>query len=223
MDEFDSDTTPYNETPNEQHVEGSSRRKFLKAAVVGSAAAVAVSGAGAATLTLTGHHTGLKKFLALTTDTISGITSDACTTNSDDVPQTTFGNDTIFIWFKFNGVPASGSGHYTFDVSPEPGASGSPIAFPPGGGSSYVQVVAYPGGASFKCNPSPAPSSGFVAQQSTLPVTFQTASDGDVVLWLHVKSTGTTTGSVSITASLYQGSTATGTPVDTATATFTLS
>jgi hypothetical protein len=222
MDEFDSDTTSFSESTNEQHLEGSSRRKFLKAAVVGSAAAVAVSGVGAATLSLTGHHTGLRKFLVLG-DTLSTVTSHACTTNSDDVSQSTFGNDTIFIWFKFDGVPASGSGYYTFDVSPEPGASGSPVAFPPGSGSSYVQVVAYPGGVSFTCNPSSLPSSGFVQQQSTLPVTFQTSSDGDVLLWLHVKSTGTTTGSVSLTAALYQGTTATGTPVDSAVATFTLS
>ncbi|HEX8728924.1 MAG TPA: hypothetical protein VF739_09895, partial [Ktedonobacterales bacterium] len=99
MDEFDSDTTPYNESPNEQHIEGSSRRKFLKAAVVGSAAAVAVSGVGAATLTLTGHHTGLKKFLVLG-DTLSTVTSASCTTDSSDSPKSCFGPDTVFFWAK---------------------------------------------------------------------------------------------------------------------------
>ncbi len=216
MDEFDSNTTPDNESQNEQHPEGSSRRTFLKAAVVGSAAAVAVSGVGAATLTLTGHHTGLKKFLALN-DTLSGVHSDACTTTSDDVEQDTFGNDTIFFWAKFDAVPA---GTYTIDLSPEPGGSGSIIDYPNGAGN-YAQVVFYAGGdSSFTCNPATLPSSGFVAQQSSVPVTFTTPSDGDVLFWLHVK--GSSSGTETLTASLYHASNDTNL-VDSASAKFTVS
>lgn len=222
MDEFDSNTTPMDESHDEQHVEGSSRRTFLKAAVVGSATAVAVSGVGAAAFTLTGHHTGLKKYLALT-DTISGITEKACTTKSDDTqsdPPDTYGNDTIFFWCKFNNVPASGAGFYTIDVSPEPGSATAIVDYPPGNGN-YVQIVFYSGGdSSFDCNPSTLPSTGFVAQQASLPVTFQTASDGDVLLWLHIK--GTASGSETLTATLYQGTTPTGSGVGSASATFTL-
>lgn len=225
MDEFDNNTTPMDEsheTPEthaEQHVAGSSRRTFLKAAVVGSAAAVAVSGAGVATLKMTGHHTGLTKFLVLG-DTISGITESACTTKSNDTkstPPDTYNSETIFFWFKFNAVP---KGTYYFDVSPEPGSSGAPV-YLSSSGASAVQVVAYANGASFTCNPPSNPTSGFVAQQSTLPVSFTTTSDGDVLLWLHTK--GNTTGTnLQVTATLYQGTPPSGTAVGSATATFTL-
>lgn len=218
MDEFDSNTTPFNESQNEQHAEGSSRRTFLKAAVVGSAAAVAVSGVGAATLTLTGHHTGLKKYLALT-DSLSGVHSDACTTTSGDVMQDTFGNDTIFFWAKFDAVPA---GTYTIDLSPEPGGSGSIVDYPNGAGN-YVQIVFYAGGdSSFTCNPATLPDSNadYLAQQASAPVTFTTPSDGDVLFWLHVK--GSSSGTETLTASLYHASNDTNL-VDSASAKFTVS
>lgn len=210
MDEFDSNTTPFNESQNEQHAEGSSRRTFLKAAVVGSAAAVAVSGVGAATLTLTGHHTGLKKYLALT-DSLSGVTGKACTTDSSDNEQTSF-HDSIYFWAKFNAVPA---GTYTIDVSPT--IPDGKVDYQSSGNN--VFIYNYPGGdSSFDCNPPSLPdSTTALVKQKTLTVTFTTPSDGDVLLQLHLTPT-VTSGTDTLTAKLYQGTGTGGTLVDSATA-----
>ena len=219
MDEFDSNTTPMNESHDEQQIEGSSRRTFLKASVVGSATAVAVSGVGAAAFTLTGHHTGLKKYLALN-DSISGVTETACVTSSGFEDQTSFGEDSIFFFAKFNAVPA---GTYTFDVSPT--LPTSVVGYQSIGAGNFTQVVAYSGGVSFTCHPSDTPTASatvsYPAQQAHVPVTFTTTSDGDVVLWLHLK--GIAAGSSTLTATLYQGTDDTGTNVGSASATITVS
>lgn len=218
MDEFDSNTIPSGESHDEQHVEGSSRRTFLKAAVVGSATAVAVSGVGAAAFTLTGHHTGLKKYLALT-DSISGVTETACVTDSSFSAQDSFGNDSIFFWTKFNSVPA---GTYTIDVSPT--LPTAVVGYQSTGQGNFTQVVAYSGGVSFTCHPSDTPTASssisYVAQQPHVPVTFTTGSDGDVVLWLHLK--GIADGSSTLTATLYVGTDDSGTNVGSASATITV-
>lgn len=206
MDGFDSDTTPYEDTNDPQHAEGSSRRSFLKAAVVGSAAAVAVTGVGAATLTLTGRHTGLTRFVVLS-DTISGITADGCTTDSSDSEKDTFGSDSIYLWAKFNHVP---QGEYTIQVSPK--LPTTQVKYQDKGNDVMIHV--YPGGdSSFKCNPSTLPTS-FFASKKTLPITFTTTSDGDVLLELHLKPVKDATGSVTLTVELFQGKSATGTPID---------
>lgn len=218
MDGFDSDTTPYEDTNDPQHAEGSSRRSFLKAAVVGSAAAVAVTGVGAATLTLTGRHTGLTRFVVLG-DTISGITADACTTDSSDAVKNSF-HDSIYFWAKFNHVPA---GQYTMDISPSlPTPTVDPVVDYQGGGNN-VFIYSYPGGdSSFTCNPSTLPdtNNAINTQMNILPTTFKTLSDGDVLLELHLKPGAT--GTVTLTAELFQGSTATGLPLDSAAHTFSV-
>lgn len=219
MDEFNSNTTPFSESHEDQHVEGSSRRTFLKAAVVGSATAVAVSGVGAATLTLTGHHTGLKKFLALG-DSLSGVTGAACTTSSGTHPnpQTKFHEESIYFWAKFNAVP---KGTYTIDVSPT--IPTSEVDYQASGNGNNVFIFNYPGGdSSFSCSPSTLPdTSNALVKQHALFVTFSTPSDGDVLLELHLNPL-TTSGSQTLTATLYQGSGDGGTVVDSASASFTL-
>lgn len=214
MDEFDSNTTPMNESHDEQHVEGSSRRTFLKAAVVGSATAVAVSGVGAAAFTLTGHHTGLRKYLALT-DTISGVTGNACTTDSSDNSKSSFHNDSIYFWAKFNGLP---SGTYTIDVSPT--IPDGDVDYQAGGSGNNVFIYTFAGGdSSFDCNPSSLPDTNTaVVKQHALFVTFTTSSDGDVLLELHLNPS-TNSGSDILTATLYQGTGTGGAVVDTAQAT----
>jgi hypothetical protein len=54
-----------------------------------------------------------------------------------------------------------------------------------------------------------------VAQQDTLPVTFQTSSDGDILLWLHLKPKASTSTPVTLSATLYNGSTTSSPVVDT--------
>lgn len=214
MAEFDNDMTPSEDTDDSQHAEGSSRRSFLKAAVVGSAAAVAVTGVGAATLTLTGRHTGLTRFVVLT-DTISGVTADACTTDSSDSVKDSF-HDSIYFWAKFNHVP---KGTYTIDVTP---ALPTSLVDYQGSGNN-VFIYNYPGGdSSFTCNPKTLPNTDdALKKKHYLPVTFTTPSDGDVLLELHLFPAGT--GSVTLTAHLYEGTTTSGTEVDSASHPFTVS
>lgn len=222
MDEFDANTTSYDETIDDaQIVHGSNRRNFLKAAVVGSAAAVAVSGVGAATLTLTGRHTGLTRFVALT-NTVSGVTSDACTTDTGDTPadKTTFNNqESIYFWFKVNNVPG---GTYTFDVSPTIGGSSTIVDYQ---ASNNVKVYEYTGGSTnFSCEP---PSlSGLPTASGTanaLPITVTFTGSKDLLLELHLQGkSGNPGGDVTLTATLYQGSGTGGTVEASKSATFTI-
>jgi hypothetical protein len=84
-----------------------------------------------------------------------------------------------------------------------------------------VFIYNYPGGdSSFSCNPSSLPNTDNALKKGkTLSITFTTPSDGDVLLELHL--TPVSTGSQTLTATLYQGTTET-TPVDSASASFTL-
>lgn len=213
MDEFDANTTPYDEASDTQSSAGTSRRNFLKAAVVGSAAAVAVSGAGAAALTLTGHHTGLKKYVPFIGDaTLSGVTGDGCTTTSDDLSKetTTFGTDSIYFWAKFNNLPA---GQYTIGVTPtiDPHnttwtAGHSGICFQSGSNSANVYALDA-SAATYSCHPSSLPNPGDTPySQNTLPITFSVTDGQDALLQLHLSPEKNFTGTITITATLYTGS-----------------
>lgn len=210
MDEFDANTTPYDETGDSQHPAGPSRRSFLKAAVVGSAAVVAASGAGAATLALTGHHTGLKKYVPFIGDaTLSGVTSDACTTDSSDSPQSDFGSDSIYFWAKFNDLPA---GPYTIGVTPTIDPQGtnwssglSGLAFNSASNCANVYVLDA-SKATYTCNPPSLPNPGDTPySQNTLPINFSAADGQDALFQLHIKAEKGFTGTVTITATLYTG------------------
>lgn len=224
MDEFDVNTTSNDHSGEDHANNGSSRRNFLKAAVVGSAAAVAAGGVGAATLTLTGHHTGLKRIVGLD-GLVSGVTSAACVTKSqvqvDD--QDTFNQqDTIFFWFKVNNVPA---GTYTFDILPKIGGSSTIIDYRNSSSASNVRV--YEGPFTFECHPTTQgqnlPNSLKIASSTVLPITF-TAAGGDNVLLeaLLGGKQGNTGGAITLTATLYQGTDTTGTVEATGSANFTI-
>ncbi len=234
MDEFDVNTTSDDQSGEEQALNGSSRRNFLKAAVVGSAAAVAAGGVGAATLTLTGHHTGLKRLVGLT-DLVSGVTSAACTTNTQDPlgEKDTFNTqESIYFWFKVNNVPA---GTYTFDVSPTIDPASKP-QYTSGGslvqyqsGSNDVHVYQYtPSDATFACNPPaltgptglPTP----LKTQDTLTITVTTSATKDLLLQVHLQGEKNNPGgSVTLTGTLYQGTGTGGSVESHASANFTIS
>lgn len=225
MDEFDANTIPYDEHDDHDDAQvsgGSNRRSFLKAAVVGSAAAVAVSGVGAATLTLTGRHTGLTRFVALGA-TVSGPTSDACTTNTSDplAEQTTYNKqESIYLWFKVNNVPG---GTYTFNISPTIGGPLTIVKYQ--GATSNVHVYEYAGGStSFACHP---PSlSGLpkaIATSTALPIHVKFTGTKDLLLQVHLQGKkGNSGGTVNLTVTLYQGSTTGGTVEATKNVSFTL-
>lgn len=230
MDEFDVNTTSYDDSGDEHALHGSSRRNFLKAAVVGSAAAVAAGGVGAATLTLTGHHTGLKRIVGLD-GLVSGVTSDACTTNTSDplADQKSFNKqESLYFWFKVNNVPA---GTYTFNVTPTIDAANKP-AYTSGGsllqyqsGSNDVHVYQYtPGDANFTCNPpSLAGLPTALKTQDTLTITVTTSATKDLLLQVHLQGEKDNPGgSVTLTGKLYQGTGTGGAVEATASTTFSI-
>lgn len=206
MDEFTRNDMPFDENGEEHAENGSSRRNFLKAAVAGSAAAVAVGGVGAATLTLTGHHTGLKRYLALD-GLVSGVTSDACTTNTSEKlhDQTTYNkNESLFFWFLVKNVPA---GSYTFNISPAI-TSSSLVQFQT---SSSNNVIVYEGVYSFACNPTYFADAGtnILNHGSSLPITVTASGGKDLLLEVHLQAANTTgtTQTVTLTGNLYKGTT----------------
>ncbi len=232
MDEFDVNTTPDDHSGEEQALHGSSRRNFLKAAVVGSAAAVAAGGVGAATLTLTGHHTGLKRIVGLD-GLVSGVTGNACTTNTQDPlgDKTSFNQqESIYFWFKVNNVPA---GTYTFDVAP-PIDLASVKKYTSGGpllqyqsGSNDVNVYQYtPSDATFECEPPSLASLQTLTPlgtQDTLPIIVITTATKDLLLQVHLQGEKDNPGgSVTLTGTLYQGTGTGGAVEKSANATFTI-
>ena len=225
MDEFDANITPSDEANETQHPAGTSRRNFLKAAVVGSAAAVAASGVGAATLTLTGHHTGLKKYVPFIGGTgLSGVTGDACTTNTGGtiVDQSSYNKqESIYFWVAFHNVPA---GDHVIDVSPTIGGPSTIVDYQ--NPSSSVKLYEYGAGAMpFTCHPSsltslPAPT----MTTDTVPISFHLSNPADVLLQIHLQGNGTNTSNVivALTATLYKGTESPANVTDSETATFTI-
>jgi hypothetical protein len=223
MDEFDNNTTPYDETGDEQHAEGSSRRTFLKAAVIGSATAVAVSGVGAATLTLTGRHTGLTRFVTLGA-TVSGLTGHACTTGTTSPYPEKGGQgdpytnqESIYFWCKVNNVP---TGNYSFSISPTPAAntqsnySSGPIFMFNDSSSNDVNVYEYTVGTTFECSPttdSGLPLPAATATNTAASISFAViGSAKDVLLQVHLKGIKNNPGgSVTMTATLENTDTST--------------
>lgn len=221
MDEFDANTTPSEEINETQHPAGSSRRSFLKAAVVGSAAAVAASGVGAAALTLTGHHTGLKKYVPFIGATLTGVTGDGCTTNTSGtiVDQTSYNHqESIFFWAQFKNVP---SGDYVIDVAPTLSATTGDVTYQNANGNN---VDLYEGSFSFACHPSSLTLTA-TASQSALPISFHLNSTTDVLIQVHLQGNNqshTTDANVTLTATLYSPTESSANVVDTASASFTV-
>ena len=213
MDEFDANTMPADEAGDTVSPTGTSRRTFLKAAVVGSAAAVAVGGAGAAALTLAGRPASMRPFAPFVggVASLSGVTGDACTTNSADGAQSTFGSDSIYFWAKFNTLPA---GQYTIGVTPKIDPNNTPwtaglsgLDFNSKSNCANVYVLDAKDG-NFTCNPSSLPDPGSTQYSgNTVPITFTVTDGQDALLQLHIKAeSGFPGGVITITATLYTGS-----------------
>src|SRR5579859_2746766 len=112
MDEFENQSQQPEST---QDASGTSRRNFLKVAVVSSAAAAAaVGGAGVAASALaTRAPSGLSKLLVLNSNLVS--TTNACFTNSafQDV-QSLNPNESFYVWAWFT---LGAAGLYTANLS----------------------------------------------------------------------------------------------------------
>lgn len=188
MDEFETQPQ-YPE--NTQDTSATSRRNFLKVAVVSSAAAAAaVGGAGVAASALSSRApSGVLKLLSLNTNVVS--TKNACFTNSafEDVDALN-GNESLYVWAWFTlGV----AGTYTADL-----AASTPLpAYLTYQGSK--QQEAFPGLAS--C-PSSDPSATVTAsgKGDALPFTFTAATDNSTVLiQLHLNATSAPAGTITLT------------------------
>lgn len=210
-----------NKTPDQDNLgddvqsdsrDGQSRRAFLKAAVVGSAAVAAVGGASAAGLALT-HKAPLNtlRFAGVVTLVSPNDPCAVCTTgtNPDNfVDQDTFNNsESIFLWIRFIGVTA---GSYTIDVTPTIQSSGSacvssaPLQYqsPKNSVSSWI----LDNGAR-ACHPAKLSDLPSATQTDALPASFTIASTKDLMVAVHLQNACATASDVTITAFLKSGDT----------------
>ncbi|MEO7002062.1 MAG: twin-arginine translocation signal domain-containing protein [Ktedonobacterales bacterium] len=213
--------------------ENASRRKFLKAALIGTAATAAV---GAATVVGLEHagavpHLGITKlarypFVGNTTSP-GGSTGTACTSGTDPqnyVDQSTFNNkESIFLWALFTKLPA---GSYTMFVSPTIENKGGAICSPSpasnpfeyqGSTSSSSNVQVYNLSASavtWTCHPSKKTDLGTVTRNgASMAAAFSTpvtvAAGHDLQLQVHMHNGCSGARVVSVTISLFQSPSAT--------------
>jgi len=218
--------------------EHASRRTFLKAAIVGSAATVAVGAAGVVGLERAGAApVPFARFPFLgNTNSPGGSTGSACTTGTnpnDYVEQSTFNNkESIFLWALFANLPA-GSYHMTVSptIEPKGGAicSPSPASHPfeyQGSSSATSNARIYDLSASsvsWTCSPKKQSQLPNTATQSggSLPTSSVTVSAGDdLQLQIHMKNGCSGARTVTMTVSLFQGSNTT--PFLSATTTITI-
>jgi hypothetical protein len=187
MDEFENQAQE-SETAREES--GTSRRNFLKVAVVSSAAAAAVvGGAGVAATALSSRApSGLSKLLVLNSNVVS--TQNACFTNSafQDV-QSLNPNESLYVWGWFT---LGAAGTYTANL-----ASATPLP-------SYVtyqgskQQEAFPG---LTGCPSANPADSVTAsgKGDTLPFTFTAAANSSVLIQLHLNASSAPAGTWTVT------------------------
>lgn len=202
MDEFENQPQ---QPESPQDANGTSRRNFLKVAVVSSAAAAAaVGGAGVAAVTLSSRApTGLSKLLVLDSSLVS--TKNACATNTDfhDVSPLNK-NENCYVWAWFT-VPSADAGQsFTVQLS-----SLTPLP----AGATYAgskQQVAYKNLSGCQ-DQGTAPSSSAAINSpgaDSLPFTFTMPSGTTTVLiGLHLNLTFSSAGSFKITIELTNGST----------------
>lgn len=192
MDEFENQPQ---QPESAQDANGTSRRNFLKVAVVSSAAAAAaVGGAGVAAATLSSRApTGLSKLLVLDSTLVS--TKNACFTHTnasldDNTPSNPFSdNSSLFYWAWFTLPSHTATDQFTIKVS-----SGTPfpstITYQ---NSNSVEV--YPGlsGCPTSQPANPVTPPGSIA---SLPITFSVgAGVTTVLLQLHLNGSSVTPGS----------------------------
>ncbi|HEU0027068.1 MAG TPA: hypothetical protein VFQ25_08125 [Ktedonobacterales bacterium] len=120
MDQFENQPQ---QPDTSQDTNGTSRRKFLKVAVVSSAAAAAaVGGAGVAATALSARNSGGLSRLFVLTNTNLVSTTNACFTNSafQDVPSLN-GQEGAYIWAWFTLPPAAAGQLFTVSLAaPDP-------------------------------------------------------------------------------------------------------
>lgn len=181
MEEFENQSQQPETT---QDASGTSRRNFLKVAVVSSAAAAAaVGGAGVAATALASRApSGLSKLLVLNSNVVS--TTNACFTHTtepftDDTPTDPYSsNASMFFWAWFGNITTAGS--YTISIS-----SGTPLPSWIGYQNPTNSVAAY---ANLSGCPTTQPTSP-IGQANTMPITFSVgAGVTSVLLQLHLKA-----------------------------------
>src|SRR5260221_5020335 len=192
--------------------DGRSRRAFLKAAVVGSAAVAAVGGASAAGLALAHKVPQLPLRFAGAAEVVSPNEPCAvCTTgtNPDNfVDQDTFNNnESMFLWVRFINIPA---GSYTIDVTPTIQSQNSACvpATPLQYQSPHNSVTSWvlPAGG-LACHPAKLSDLPGGTSSDSLPASFSTAQIQDLMVAVHLQNGCTTASDVTIHASLKRGST----------------
>lgn len=213
------------------NVANASRRRFLKAALVGSAATVAVGAAAVVGLERAGAAPGLAHFPILgNSGSPGGSTGSACTTGTDPtnyVPQSSFGHkEGIFLWGLFTNLPA---GSYSVSVSPAIQAEGSGCVssstpFDYVGAGSAVRIYDLSASSvTWDCSPKTQSQLNTPKfQSSSLSGNSVTVSAGDdLQVQLHMKNGGCAVPyTITETINLYQGTNTT--PFLTASATITV-
>ena len=195
VDEFENQPQ---QSETSQDTNGTSRRNFLKVAVVSSAAAAAaVGGAGVAATALSSRApSGLSKLLVLNSNLVS--TENACFTNTDFHKVTALNpNESFYVWAWFT-LPGGASGQsFTASIT-------APNPLP-----SYIAYQGHKQQKVFKnlcsCQDSGhAPSDDAKIKSSdTMPVTFTVPSGTNTVLvQLHLNATSAPAGSVTFTVEL---------------------
>jgi hypothetical protein len=188
-----------------------SRRAFLKAAVVGSAAVAAVGGASAAGLALTHKVPQLPLRFAGAAEVVSPNAPCAvCTTGTIEPfqDQDSFNNnESMFLWVRFINVPA---GSYTIDVTPpiQPQNAACVPSAPLEYQSAHNSVDSWvlPAGG-FACHPAHLSELPAATQSDSLPVSVSPAATSDLMVRVHLQNGCTTASDVTIHASLKSGST----------------
>lgn len=191
--------------------EGQSRRAFLKAAVVGSAAVAAVGSAAAGGLALAHKAPPLTFRFGTSAATISPNDPCAvCTTGTDPTAyadQDTFNNqESLFIWVRFINVPA---GSYTLDVTPtiQPSTASCGTATPLTYQSKKSAVTSWvlPAGG-LACHPAALTDLPTGTSSDSLPVSFTITSTKDLLVQVHAQNNCTGSRDITITGLLKSGS-----------------
>lgn len=215
--------------------QNTSRRKFLKAALIGGAGVAAVGAATAVGLERAGvaPHTGITKIIRYPfvggSGSPGGATGTACTTgtnSADYVPQSTFGNtEGIFLWGLFTNLPA---GTYSVAVSPTIQAEGATCTststpFDYQGSGSAVRIYDLSASSvTWSCSPTAQTQLNTPKfKSSSLSGNSVTVSAGDdLQVQIHMKNVCSGARVVPVTINLFQGSNPT--PFLTATTTITI-
>lgn len=207
-DEFEQST---NEMAGADGANGTSRRKFLKVAVVSSAAAAAAvgtAGVAASAIATSGRApSGLAKLLSVNTDVVS--TTNACVTHtgSDLQPDTAGnpinGNADVYFWAWFT---LGGAGTYTASISLPSLPSGDSIT----PANTSVNTIAAYGGQPVGC-PTAIPDSTSrlnTAAAGGAPgysISFPGTAGDTVVIKYHMDTTNVPDGSYPISITLTDG------------------